>query len=103
MDGLQPADRKAYLSFVYAESKVGKRLEDYEAHQWLKGHGIDTDKGDVGELTDYTLPAFDTWSRQLRNARGPLGEQKYTRRAERPTGRSIVSGREIEYQSGEAP
>jgi hypothetical protein len=96
--GLQPADRKAYLSFVYAEGKVGKRLEDHEAHGWLEENGIDTDKGGMGELADYKLPVLDTWSRQLRNARGPLKEQKYTRRAGRSKGGSIVTGREIERQ-----
>jgi hypothetical protein len=30
----------------------------------------------------------------------PLGEQKYTRRAGRATGRSIAAGKEIEYQRG---
>jgi hypothetical protein len=82
---------------LYVESKVGKELKDHEAHEWLKENEIDTDKGDVGELADYQLPVLDTWSRQLRNARNALDEQKYTRRAGRATGRSIVSGREIEY------
>jgi hypothetical protein len=95
---LKPADRKANFSFLYAEGKVSKRLEDHEAHGWLKENGIDTDKGDLGELTNYQLRAFPTWSRQLRNARNALGEQKYTRRAGRTAGRSIVSGREIEQQ-----
>ena len=72
-----------------------KTLEDREAYNWLKENGIDTSKGDIGELTGYKLPAFDTWSKQLRNARKPLGEQKYTRRTGRATGRSIVSEREI--------
>ena len=97
---LQPADRKAYFSCKYAETKNGKRLQDYEAHAWLNEYEIDTDKGDVGELADYQLPAFVTWSKQVRNARKPLGEQKYTRRTGRPTGRSVVSEREIEYQKG---
>jgi hypothetical protein len=68
--------------------------------KYSRENGIDTDKGDVGELADYELPASDTWSRQLRNARKPLGEQKYTRRAGRAAGRSIVAGKEIEYQRG---
>ncbi len=79
---------------------AGKRPQDREAYDWLKENGIDADKGDVGELADYRLPAFDTWGKQLRNARKPLGEQKYTRRGGRPTGRSIVAGKEIEYQRG---
>jgi hypothetical protein len=95
---LQPAVRKAYLAFEYAESKAGKRLEDQEAHGLLKDEGIPTDKGDLGELADYELPAFDTWSRQVRMAREALGEQKYTPRAGRKTGRSIASGRELDRQ-----
>jgi hypothetical protein len=97
LKGLQPADRKAYLSFVYAESKVGKRLEDHEAHEWLTENGIDTDKGDLGELADYELPAFETWTRQIREARNALDEQKYTSRAGRE-GRSIVERNRVEYQ-----
>jgi hypothetical protein len=97
---LQPADRKAYLSFQYVESKAGKRLEDREAYNLLKEEGIPTDKGDLGELADYELPIFATWSKQVRNARKPLDEQKYTCRGGRDAGRSIVLGRKIEYQKG---
>ena len=64
--------RKAYLAFQYAETLNGRRLEDREAYDWLRENGIDQGKGDVGELIDYKLPAFDTWSRQLRNARNLL-------------------------------
>jgi len=74
---------------------VGKRLQDREAYDWLKEYGIDTDKGDVGELADYELPSFDTWTKQLRNARNPLGKQKYTRRGGRATGKSIVRVNEV--------
>jgi hypothetical protein len=100
LEGLQPADRKAYLAYQYAETMAEKRLQDREAYDWLKEHRIDASKGDVGELADYGLPAFDTWGKQLRNARKPLGEQKYTRRGGRRAGRSIVAGKEIEYQRG---
>jgi hypothetical protein len=99
--GLQPADRKAYLAYQYAETMAEKRLQDREAYDWLHENGIDAGKGDVGELADYKLPVFDTWAKQLRNARKPLGEQKYTRRGGRNTGRSIVSEREIEYRGPE--
>ncbi len=88
---LQPAVRKAYSSFVYAERIASKKLEDREAYDWLKENGFPDDGGDQGELTDYTLPAFDTWNRQVRAARKALGEQKNDRRAGRTTGRSIVS------------
>jgi hypothetical protein len=103
LKGLQPADRRAYFSLLYAERKVDKELKDHEAHKWLKENGIDTDKDDTEGLADYKLPTVSTWSRQVRKARQALGEQKCTRRAGRATGRSIVSEREIEYQNREAP
>jgi hypothetical protein len=98
---LKPSVLKAYLAFQYAEKMKERRLEDREAHTWLKENGIDQGKGDFAELVDYKLPSFDTWGRQLRNARGPLGEQKYTRRAGRAIGSSIVRSDEIEYQRGD--
>lgn len=96
--GLQPADRKAYLAYQYAETMAEKLLKAHEAHKFLKEHGIDPDKDDTGELTDYEPRSLETWSRQVRKARHALGEQRYTRRGGRATGRSIVSGREIEYR-----
>ena len=98
---LPPAVRKAYLSFLYAEAKKQRRLEDQEAYDWFKEHDIDVDEGTSGELADYELPVFDTWSRQLRTARKALGEQKYTPRQARSTGRSIFLGHEIEHQHGD--
>ena len=101
--GLQPADRKAYLSYQYAETMAERRLEDREAHDWLKENGIDAGKGDVGELDSYELPPnYETWRRQVSEARRLLGEQKYTPRKGRSTGRSIVSGQEIEYRGPES-
>lgn len=97
---MESAVRKAYWSYQYAVTKVEKKeLEDREAYQLLEDEGIPADKGDLGELKGYELPLFDTWSRQLRNARKALGEQKYTARSGRDTGRSIVSGDRIEYQN----
>ncbi len=96
--GIKPACQKAYLSYEYAESKAGKRLEDREAYELLEEEGIPTDKGNSGELTDYELPDFPTWSRYLRTARNALDEQKYTPRAGRKTGRSITSGRKLDRQ-----
>jgi hypothetical protein len=99
---LEPADRTAYFSFQYAETKAEKRLEDQEAYRLLKEEGIPTDKGDLGELTDYCLPSFDTWSRQLRNARKALGERKYTPRDGRDAGsHSVVPERGVEFQRGD--
>ncbi len=98
---LQPAHRKAYLSFLYAEAKTEKRLEDRDAYDWLKENGIDSDKEEDTELTDYELPSFDTWGRQLREARRATGEQKYTPRRAKVSGRSIVKGTEVEQQHGD--
>lgn len=98
LDRLTPTVQKAYLSFVYAESKREKRLEDREAYDWLIEYGIDASKGEAGELVDYGLPAFATWSRYLREARKATGEQKYTPRHARPTGRSVVLNEQIEHQ-----
>ena len=82
---LVPADRKAYLSFEYVQTKAGKKLEDQEAYRLLEEEGI-SEKGDAGELTDYDLPAYDTWTRQVRRARNALGGQKYQSRRNRPHG-----------------
>ena len=104
LDKMEPADRKAYFAFQYAATKLGRMpevLEDREAYEWLKENGIDQGKGDLGELADYKLPSLATWSKQVRNARKPLREQKYTRRAGRPTGSSIVKDNEIENQRGD--
>jgi hypothetical protein len=102
MKSLEPAVRRAWLSYEFAESKVGKRLEDREAYGLLKEEGIDGDKDNLGELTDYQLPAFDSWCRQLREARRVLGEQKYKRRGRPPISRSIVRADQVEHQKGEA-
>lgn len=88
--------RQAYLAYQLAETMNGKRLEDREAYDYIKEYGLPDNAGDLGELSDYNLPAFDTWTRYLRDARQPLGEQKYNRRAKRPKGRSITTEDEIE-------
>ena len=93
---LEPSVRKAYLAYQYAETMNKRRLEDREAYDWLKEQGIDPDKGDLGELTDYELPeSFETFKRYVVTARNGLGESKYTRRAGR-TGRSIAPKSAIE-------
>jgi hypothetical protein len=93
MECLEPADRKAYWSFQYAQTLAGRNLEDREAYDLLSDRGIE-ESATSGELAEYRLPAFDTWSRQLRNARKLLGEQKYNRRKGR-TGRSIAGSDDI--------
>lgn len=71
-------------------------MEDREAYDWLKENGIPSNRGDRGEKTDYKLPVFDTWTRQLREARRLLGESKYSRRGRRRLGKSIVKADQIE-------
>jgi hypothetical protein len=96
IQGMKRSVRLAYLAYAYAESRAGNRLEDQEAYQLLTDEGIPGNGGDRGELTDYRLPAFTTWTRQLRIARSALGEQKYTRRRGRPIGKSIVRSDQVE-------
>lgn len=99
---LEPAVRKAYLAYRYAESCAERQLEDREAYDWLRENGFDQGKGDLGELTDYEIPgSLETFRRYLTAARKPLGESKYTRRGGRKHGRSITRGNEIEYQKGD--
>jgi len=93
---LKPAMRKAYWAWQYAESENGRRMEDREAYDWLRENGIDQDKGDFGELTDYEPPeSFETFKRYVVESRRVLNEGKYTRRAGR-TGRSVVQRDAIE-------
>jgi hypothetical protein len=99
---LEPAVRKAYLAYQYAEGCAEKRLEDREAYDWLRENGIDQGKGDLGELTDYDLPdSLETFRRYLGTARNSLGESKYTPRGGRKHGRSIARANEIDYQQGD--
>ncbi len=101
LKGLEKAVRRAYLSQQFAESKKGKELEDNEAYELLKEEGIPDDAGDLGELTDYEPPTFDTWRRYVTEARNALGETRYTKRKGRPRGGSIAKGDEIEFQTEE--
>jgi hypothetical protein len=95
---LEPAIRLAYLSFAYAESKAQRRLEDQEAYAILED-SISRDADDLEELSSYSVPTFDTWSRYLREARNTLGEQKYTRRSGRTAGRSVVTSDQAERRN----
>ena len=92
---LTGATRLAYRSFVYAEKHNEKNLQDREAHDWLKEYGISAEKYESTELAEYQLPAFGTWSRYLREARNALDKSKYTKRAGRPHGKSIVHPDEL--------
>jgi hypothetical protein len=92
---MSPSVRVAYFAFAYAESKAGRKLQDREAYELLRDEGIPEHAGNGGQLTEYGPPAFDTWSRQLREAREALCEQKYSRRRGRSHGKSIVKLEEI--------
>jgi hypothetical protein len=93
---LQPAARKAYLAFIWAESTARRRLQDREAYDLFREQGIPEGHGDLGELEDYEVPDFDTWTRELRNARAALGEQKYNRRGGRARSKGIVRADQID-------
>jgi hypothetical protein len=94
---LEPAVRKAYLAYQYAETMKERRLENREAYDWLHETGIDQDKGDLGELTGYEVPSsFETFKRYVTEARTALNENKYTRRDGREHGGSIVLKSQIE-------
>jgi hypothetical protein len=96
---LEPAVRKAYLAYQYAETIKCQKLEDRAAYDWLKENGFDSEKDEFGELMDYKLPKnYETFRRYLTEARKPLDENKYIPRAGRWHGRSIVEKDEIEYQ-----
>jgi len=91
VDDLPKAVRCAYWSFEAVEKKAGRSLEDREAWDLLNEKGLP----DLPELSAYKLPAFDTWSRYLRDARKARGEQKYSPRAGREGGSSIARHDEI--------
>ena len=78
LEQCEPAERKAYYSFKLAEAEQGKRLEDRVAYDLLVNG--DWSEQFTNELTDYELPAFATWARQLRTARKATNERKYTPR-----------------------
>jgi hypothetical protein len=98
---LEPADLKAYYAYAFAEMKLGATT-DQQAYQWLSDNGLPDEKDSpelAKTLVGYTLPTFATWSKQLRNARRALGEQKHGRRAGRtPGGASVVHASDLDSQ-----
>jgi len=85
----------AWKSFQRAVDEHGVTLPDREAYDWLKNVDQlqDLEPGDL--LYDYELPPFDSWARYLRKARNVLGQNKYSPRAGRDTGRSIVRPEQV--------
>ncbi len=102
LGNLEPADRKAYYTYAYAESNL-ETTTDRQAYQWLSDNGLPDERDSpelAMELTGYTLPSFPTWSKQVRNARRVLGEQKNTPRAGRSAGGgSIISASDRDCNS----
>jgi hypothetical protein len=101
LDKMQPAERLAYLSYLYADAMRpddarGRRLTRPDAWQWLLDNKADGYGS--GELAGYELPEFDTWVRQEREARKATGERVNTPRTARTPGRSIVRGDNPERQ-----
>jgi hypothetical protein len=97
---LEPADQKAYYTYSYAESKLGTTT-DQQAHKWLSDNGLPDEKDSpelAKALAGYRLPSFPTWSKQVRNARRALGEQKHTRRTGRSPGGSVLPASELDSQ-----
>jgi hypothetical protein len=93
---LKRGPRLAWLSFSYVESKAGKPLLDREAYDLFEEEGVSDRAEDARELEDYELPGFETWARYLREARKVFGQGKYTPRAGRQFGKSIVKADHIE-------
>jgi hypothetical protein len=84
---LTECERKAYLSYNYAETKEGRQLSDREAWEYLKEHGIGDDGG---ELSHYQPPLRETYTDYMSRARAKLGELKYTHRGGRAKGSRSV-------------
>jgi hypothetical protein len=99
---LEPADKKAYFAFSYAEYK-GHTKTDKEAYDWLQEIGLPNERESpsvAAALAGYVLPKYETWVRKLRNARKVLGRQKNISRSGRATESGVARGDEVEYQHG---
>ena len=78
------AAETAYRAYQCAEEKLGTRIGDKEAYEWLCDF----------RPTEYTLPPYENWARYLRQARKHYSDQKHRPRTGR-TGHSIVHQSEI--------
>lgn len=83
---------------------MGEKLKERELYELLKAEGIPDDINgppEWAELAGYELPPNPaTWESQARAVRRVLSEQKYTRRAGRPHGGSVVKSDQIEHLRG---
>jgi hypothetical protein len=78
---LSPSRQKAYGQFLWAvrENAALDGAIDREVYDWL-----------IENWKEERLPPFAAWCRYLRDARAAEGTSKYTPRAGRQSGRSIV-------------
>lgn len=85
----------AYYAFKYVETKLGRRVEDREAYEYLQEYGIENEN--AGELIDYDLPdRFDTWLSYLSAGRKAFDDSKYTPRHARRSGGSVVRAADVQ-------
>jgi hypothetical protein len=84
---LSPSRLKAFQQYQWAVSSSAELqgATDRQVYEWLREH---LDQGE-------SLPAFATWTRYLSEARAAHDSRKYSPRAGRETGRSIVRPDEI--------
>ena len=78
------AARKAYVSYQMAASKLGGSPTDEAAFRSLRdlrGEWQTSITHELGDNYPDESLSFESWSRNLRNARHRLGEQKYQRRS----------------------
>lgn len=92
---LQKCKRLAYRAFQFAESRLERTLEDREAWEYLKEHGIPKDHDDLQDLHSYELPSFETFTTYLSHARRALDDLKYDK-GNRRQSKSVVKQSEID-------
>jgi hypothetical protein len=84
----KPSEAKAFGQWKRA-IELNAELDgaiDKQVYDWIRDNMLEDNE---------KLPAFATWQRQLRGARGFHGERKNERRSNRPHGRSIVQEDQI--------
>jgi hypothetical protein len=78
---LKPSREKAYQQFLWAMEQDRSLKTDQGVYDWLKKHSDEPEE----------LPAFDTWSKYLREARAYHQDHKHTPRSiKKASGKSTV-------------
>lgn len=95
LHSLPPRFRSAYKAYLIAEAGLETTdITDVEAYDWLTEYEFSNSSDQ--DLMNYRLPTkLSTWSKYLRDARNKLGTSKYTKRTDRPLGRSVVRQSDI--------